>query len=132
MINPVLVETVRGGTIDLRHRGAIAVSDGDGRLVWSTGDVDRPIYPRSSVKLFQALPLVESGAADRYGLSDEQLAMACASHSGEEGHVAAAREMLARAGLSEADLGCGCHWPNLGDAQLREFVRQRTDAEPVA
>jgi L-asparaginase II len=123
VINPVLVETLRGAIVDLRHRGAIAVSDSDGRLVWSTGDVDRPVYPRSAVKLFQALPLIESGAADRYGLSDEQLALACASHSAEDGHVAAAADMLAKAGLGEPNLECGCHWPLFSQTQFIEFVR---------
>jgi len=123
MINPVLAETVRGGIVDLRHRGAIAVSDPEGRLVWSSGDVERPVYPRSAVKLFQALPLVESGAADRFGFDDTQLAMACASHLGEEAHVVAAEAMLAKAGLKESDLACGSHWP-LGDqSKLVEFVR---------
>lgn len=124
MINPVLVETFRGGVADLRHRGAIAVSDGEGRLVWSTGDVDRPVYPRSAVKLFQALPLVESGAADRYDLSDEQLALACSSHSAEDGHVAAAADMLAKAGLGEPVLECGAHWPMFSQSQMIDFVRE--------
>lgn len=123
MINPVLVETVRGGIVDLRHRGAVAVADADGRLVWTTGDVDRPVYPRSAVKLFQALPLVESGAADRYGLSDRQLALACSSHSAEEGHVETAEAMLEAAGLGEPDLACGGHWPVFSRKQLIEFVR---------
>lgn len=123
MINPVLAETVRGGIVDLRHRGAVAVSDADGRLVWSSGDIDRPVYPRSSAKLFQALPLVESGAADRFGLSDEQLALACASHSGEEGHVATAAAMLEKTGLGEPDLECGTHWPLLGHDEFRAYVR---------
>jgi L-asparaginase II len=124
MINPVLAETVRGGVVDLRHRGAVAVSDAHGRLVWSTGDVDRPIYPRSAVKLFQSLPLVESGAADRYGLSDTQLAFACSSHSSEDGHVDMAEAMLGLAGLTEADLACGAHWPLYDEGQLIEFARQ--------
>jgi L-asparaginase II len=123
MINPVLVETVRGGIVDLRHRGAVAVSDADGRLVWSTGDVERPVYPRSAVKLFQALPLVESGAADRYGLSDEQLALACSSHSAEDRHVETAEAMLAAAGLGEPDLACGGHWPLFSQKQFIDFVR---------
>ena len=123
MINPVLVETVRGGLVDLRHRGAVAVADAEGRLVWSSGDVERPIYPRSAVKLFQALPLVESGAADRFGLTDEQLALACSSHSAEDGHVEAAKAMLQAAGLGEPDLGCGSHWPLFSQSQLIDFVR---------
>ena len=66
------------------------------------GDVERPVYPRSAVKALQALPLVESGAADRYGLGHEELALACASHSGEPGHVATATRMLARPGSTPA------------------------------
>lgn len=120
--NPVLVETLRGSAVDLRHRGAIAVSDAKGRLIWSTGDVERPVYPRSAAKLFQALPLVESGAADHYGLSDRQLALACSSHSGEDGHVETARAMLETVGLGEADLACGAHWPIFGQEQLIEFA----------
>lgn len=124
MTNPVLVETVRGGIVDLRHRGAVAVCDAGGALVWSTGDIDRPVYPRSAVKLFQALPLVESGAADRYRLGEEELALACASHFGEAGHVATAAGMLAKAGLGEQDLECGSHWPLMQQSALMEFARQ--------
>ena len=74
------------------------------RTVLALGDVERPVYPRSAVKALQALPLVESGAADRFGFGDEELALACASHGGEPGHVAAAARMLARAGLDAAAL----------------------------
>ena len=65
--NPVLVEVLRGAVVESRHRGAIAVVDADGDLL-VFGDVDRPVFPRSAVKAMQALPLIESGAADRYGL----------------------------------------------------------------
>lgn len=123
MINPVLVETVRGGITDLRHRGAVAVADAEGRLVWAAGDIERPVYPRSAVKLFQALPLVESGAADRYGLSDRQLALACSSHSAEDDHVDMAEAMLEAAGLNEPHLACGGHWPLFSQKQMIEFVR---------
>lgn len=111
MSNPVLVETVRGGLVESRHRGAIAVADASGRLVLGIGDVERPIYPRSAIKAIQALVLVESGAADRYGLGTEELALACASHGGEPGHIATAERMLARAGLDASALKCGAHWP---------------------
>ena len=75
------------------------------------GDVEQPVYPRSAVKALQALPLIESGAADRFGLGPEELALACASHSGEPGHVATATRMLALAGLDAGALECGAHWP---------------------
>ncbi|HXQ09986.1 MAG TPA: asparaginase [Caulobacteraceae bacterium] len=106
-VNPILVEFTRGELVESRHRGAIAIADASGRLAWSCGDVERPIYPRSAVKMLQALTLVESGAADAYGLSDEELALACASHSGEPFHVAAVRGWLARIALDETALACG-------------------------
>ena len=111
MSNPVLVEMLRGALVESRHRGALAVVDADGRRVLTLGEVERPIYPRSAVKPLQALPLIESGAADRYGLSAEELALACASHSGEPGHIATAQRMLVRAGLDASALKCGAHWP---------------------
>lgn len=111
MSNPILVEVTRGPLVESRHRGAIAVVDVEGRPVWSTGDIDRPVFPRSAVKPFQALPLIESGAADRYAFGVEELALACASHGGEPGHVALAQRMLSRAGRDVAALECGAHWP---------------------
>ncbi|MDA4805602.1 asparaginase, partial [Enterobacter hormaechei] len=90
MSNPVLVEVFRGETVESRHRGAVVVTDGDGRIVYSAGDIERPTFPRSAIKAIQALPLVESGAADAYGFGNEELAMACASHSGEPLHVSKA------------------------------------------
>lgn len=109
MSNPVLVEAVRGGLIESAHRGAVAVSDPDGRLVLALGEVSRPVFPRSAVKALQALVLVESGAAD--GFSDEELAIACASHGGEPRHIATVGRMLGRVGLDVAALECGAHWP---------------------
>jgi L-asparaginase II len=111
MGNPVLVEVLRGALVESRHGGAIAVADADGRSVLTIGDVERPVYPRSAIKALQALPLIESGAADRFGLRPEELALACASHSGEPGHVAAVERMLTAAGLDAAALKCGAHWP---------------------
>ena len=83
--NPVLVEVIRGTIVESSHSGAIAIADADGRLVLALGDVERPVYPRSAVKALQAIPLVESGAADAFGLGDDELAVACASHSGDRG-----------------------------------------------
>jgi L-asparaginase II len=111
MGNPVLVETLRGTLVESRHRGAVAVVDAEGRAMLALGEVERAVYPRSAIKALQALPLIESGAADRYGLTPPELALACASHSGEPGHVETARQMLARAGLEPSALRCGAHWP---------------------
>jgi L-asparaginase II len=111
MSNPAIVEVLRGPLVESRHCGAIAVSDAGGKLAWAIGDVERPVYPRSAVKALQALTLIESGAAHRFGLASEELALACASHSGEPDHVTTATRMLARAGLEPSALKCGAHWP---------------------
>lgn len=109
--NPELVGVTRGGIIESRHTGAFAVVDAAGALVVGAGDLARPIFPRSAVKVIQALPLVESGAADAYRLGSAELALACASHSGTTAHVATAAAMLARAGRDGSCLECGGHWP---------------------
>lgn len=106
-----LVEVTRGPVTESVHTGAFAVVDAAGRLVWGAGDVERAILPRSATKPIQALPLIETGAADAYGFGDVEIAMACASHRGEPAHVVAAASMLARAGLAEPDLECGAHMP---------------------
>src|SRR4051794_29859840 len=111
MGNLVLVEVMRGALVESRHRGSVAVVAAEGTSVLALGDVERPIFPRSAVKPLQALPLVESGAADRYGFGDRELALACASHGGEPAHVEVAQRMLARAGLDAGALECGAHWP---------------------
>jgi L-asparaginase II len=111
MNNPILVEVLRGVLVESRHRGAVAVADADGGTVLALGEVTTPIFPRSAVKALQALPLVETGAADAFGFGDEELALACASHSGEPGHVTGVTRMLAKAGLDAAALRCGAHWP---------------------
>ena len=120
--HPDLVHALRGSTLESFHRGALAVVDGDGDLLCALGDVDRPIFPRSACKVLQALPLVASGAADAWGLSDEELALACASHGGEPRHTAAAASMLAKAGLDQAALECGSHWPSF-DGALKALAR---------
>ena len=111
MSNPILVEILRGGIVESRHRGAVSVFDGDGIEVLSLGDVNLPVFPRSACKLIQALPFIETGAADAYGFGDKELSLACASHSGEPEHAELAEAMLKRAGQSAATLECGTHWP---------------------
>ena len=111
MTNPVLVEVTRGPLVESRHRGAVAVCDAQGKTVLALGDVTTPIFPRSAVKALQALPLIEQGAAERFSLNDEELALACASHSGEAAHIAGVEHILAKAGLAPSDLRCGAHWP---------------------
>jgi len=126
MENPVLVEVTRGPVVESRHRGMVVVVDGDGAVVMAHGDIDAPVFPRSAVKAMQALALVETGAADAYGFGDRELALCCASHSGEPEHAALAAAMVAKAGLGEADFECGSHWsfqqPVLID-QVRTLAR---------
>ena len=112
MSNPVLVEVLRGTLVESRHSGAVAVVDADGATVLALGDAAQAVYPRSAVKPIQALPLVESGAAEKYGFGDQELALACASHGGEPAHVEVASRMLARAGLDVSALECGVQWPS--------------------
>ncbi|MHA7970152.1 asparaginase [Rhizobium sp. CAU 1783] len=110
MENPVLVEVTRGKLVESRHRGMAVVVDGDGKVVFASGEIEAPTFPRSACKAMQALPLVESGAADAYGFGARELALACSSHSGEDEHAALAASMLKRAGRDESVLECGAHW----------------------
>jgi len=116
MTQPVLVELWRGDIVESFHRGAFAVVDAAGGVLRVGGDIDRPVYARSAVKGLQALPLVASGAADRFGLVDAELALACASHGGQPEHVATAASMLGKAGLDVSVLECGTHWPSNEEA----------------
>lgn len=129
MTNPVLVEVTRGPRVESCHRGAVAVVDAEGQIVLSIGDVGAPVFPRSAVKAIQALPLVESGAADACGFGDAQLALACASHSAEEAHIACAKSMLASCGLDQSALECGAHWPL---QQAAMIALARSGREPTA
>jgi L-asparaginase II len=110
-INPVLVEVTRGGVVESLHRGAACVYDATGARVLAWGEVEAPIFPRSAVKLFQAVPFLETGAADVCQTNFNELALACASHGGERAHVAVARAWMERMGLEEGHLACGAHFP---------------------
>ena len=101
----------RGGIAESRHRIQAAVSDPEGRLEAATGDAGATTTFRSAAKPFQLLPLVERGHADRWGLTDEHLAVAAASHTGSPEHVALVRGILDRLGLDERSLACGYHEP---------------------
>ncbi|MDR3493699.1 MAG: asparaginase [Ancalomicrobiaceae bacterium] len=110
--NPVIVEVLRGAMVESRHRGSVAVVDADGGIAFQLGDIEQPTFPRSAVKVIQALPLVESGAADAYHLTQAELAFACASHNGEPLHTETALSMLTKAGRDASVLECGAHWPS--------------------
>jgi L-asparaginase II len=127
---PIVIEVTRGAMVESRHLGAAAVMKIDGSTVEAWGDIDTPVMARSAIKPLQAIPLVESGAADRFGLTDVQLSLACASHNGEPRHVEAVRAWLALVGLSEADLECGAHVPSRLPF-LQQFVRTGAPLTPA-
>jgi L-asparaginase II len=109
--NPILAELTRGNWVENRHRGAFVVIDAKGQVIASAGDIERAIFPRSAIKSMQALAMVTSGAIDRFALSDEELALSCASHQGEDFHVTGVSHFLDHVGLSKANLECGAHEP---------------------
>lgn len=107
----MMIEVTRGPLVESRHRGRAVVADAQGRVAAHWGDVETPVYPRSAIKPLQAIPLVESGAAETFGLSDVEIALACSSHNGEPDHVARVKAWLDRIGLREEALECGAHPP---------------------
>ncbi|WP_332813130.1 asparaginase [Ramlibacter sp.] len=106
-----LIDTFRGGTLECRHFGAVAVCDAQGRVRAQAGDPHWLSFTRSTLKPFQALPFVEAGGPAHFRFSERQLALLCASHSGEPMHVREVQDMLAKAGLDHTVLQCGCHLP---------------------
>jgi len=113
-MNPILVNRWRGSTIESRHRGSVAVVNAAGRAVLTLGDVQQPVFPRSSIKFLQALNFVKSGAVEHYGLDKRHIALACASHNGEPAHVNLVNEWLATLKLDVSALECGAELPMHG------------------
>ena len=111
-LSPILVEVTRGARVESRHAGIAAIVDASGSLVGAWGDIDRPLFPRSSIKPLQAIPLIETGAAEAQRLSDRQIAVACASHRGMPIHTETAAAWLKDLDLSENDLVCGPQTPD--------------------
>lgn len=106
-----MVEVLRGQVVESRHRVHIAVAHAEEGLTAAAGNPAHVSFVRSAIKMFQALPLVEEGGIERFGLTEEELALCTASHGGEPFHIAAARSILAKAELDEHDLACGAHAP---------------------
>lgn len=125
-----LVEVMRGGRVESVHYGAVAAVDARGRLIAHAGDPNLVAYLRSTAKPFQLLPFVEAGGADHFGLSDRELAVMAASHSGEPRHVEAVLGILNKIGLDESALQCGTHWPFSEESTrlLRASGREPTPA----
>jgi L-asparaginase II len=127
-VKEAVVEVRRGGRRESVHQVRVAVVEGKKRLR-AAGDVAEPVFMRSSAKPFQALEVVESGAADAYGLTAEELALACGSHPADDVHVRAAASILAKAGVDAGALRCGAH-PPLSSKALKELYR--AGGEPTA
>jgi L-asparaginase II len=127
---PVAILVRRGERVESWHRVSYALADAAGRRRHAEGDPDRPLFARSAVKPLQALVLLESGAAERFAVSQAELALACASHGGEPLHVAPIRRWLARLGLDQASLECGAHPPLHGPSAERLVAAGRAP-EPV-
>jgi L-asparaginase II len=123
-----LVEVTRGPLVESRHHGHIVAVEPDGRMVASAGDPETITYMRSAAKLHQAIPLVASGAADRFRFTEKEIALACASHSGEAIHTEIAASMLRKIQLPQDALKCGTHEPFSAEVarQLRERGEQPT------
>jgi len=119
--NPILAEAVRGNWVENRHRGAFGVVDASGKVIASGGDIERPVFPRSAIKSMQALAIFDRHATDRFHHTSEELALACASHHGEDEHVGNVAHFLDRMGLSVNDLECGAHMPT--NAKARQALR---------
>ena len=125
-----LAAVTRGALLESVHRGRLVICDPDGKVLEAAGDPEAYIYARSSAKPFQALPLVRSGAADALGLTDNELAVVCASHNAEEPHLTAVTTILEKAGLTEDDLQSGAHLP-LYEPEADRLIRSSEEPRPI-
>lgn len=122
MTSEILAQVIRGETVESIHRGHFIVIDGDGQTVASMGDPQAVTFFRSACKAFQAIPFITSGAADAFSFTEDEIALAVASHSGEKMHVEIAARMLEKIGLAETDLRCGTHFPFYEPEEHRMIV----------
>jgi L-asparaginase II len=121
--NPVLVEVRRGAIVEAVHRGSIVALEPNGKIITELGDINFLTSTRSAIKPFQAIPFITSGAADRFNISGRELAMVCASHSGESYHTKTVATLLERIGLDETHLRCGAH-PPYHEPTARQLERE--------
>ena len=111
MDSEILAHVIRGETVESIHRGHLVIMDGEKTVLVQLGDPKTITFFRSACKALQALPFIAAGGADVFGFTDDEIALACASHSGEPRHVKVAASMLEKAGFTERDLRCGTHLP---------------------
>lgn len=110
------VAITRGGITESRHHIHAVIVASNGARLESWGDISQVVYPRSAIKAMQALPMIESGAAEHFGFTEPEIAICCASHTGEPTHVDTVQRMLTKMGYTEQHLECGCHWPSRVEA----------------
>ncbi len=122
MKSEILAKVFRGETLESVHRGHLYIIDGAGNEIVQIGDAETICFIRSSAKPFQVLPFLTSGGAEHFGFTDKEIALACASHSGEKMHVELAAQMLEKIGLSETDLRCGAQMP-FNEKRAEEIIR---------
>ena len=118
----VLANVIRGFTIESVHCGHLCVVDGEGKTIATLGEPETTTYFRSAAKPFQAVPFITSGAADAFEFTEEEIALACASHSGEPQHLRIVGQMLDKAGLTVGDLKCGAHAP-FNESESQRLLR---------
>lgn len=126
-----IAETTRGGITESVHHGVVVAVDAAGDVVASVGDPEHVVFFRSSAKPFQAIPVIEGGAADAFGLTPAELALCCASHAGSLAHQEQVVAMLARLGLAPDDLQCGCPLP-MDESEAARMTLGETPRTPLA
>ena len=126
----VIAETTRGGIVESEHHGIVVAVDVSGEVVAAAGDPERVIFFRSSAKPFQAIPVIESGAADAFGFTPAELALCCASHAGSPEHQRQVAAMLGKIALTPADLQCGCSTP-ANAAEAARLVLETVERTPL-
>jgi L-asparaginase II len=122
MQSEILAKVIRGETIESVHRGHLLIIDGEGNEIVNIGDAETVAFIRSSAKPFQVLPFLLSGGDKTFGFLESEIALACASHSGERIHTTLAEKMLKKIGLAESDLRCGAHLP-FNEQRAEEMIR---------
>lgn len=125
-----LVNVTRGNLIESSHKGHVAVVDAKGQLLYYAGDPNAKVFARSSMKPIQAIPIVETGAADHYEFSDADLSLCCASHNGEKMHTDRVVSILGRAEMEDTCLKCGTHIPRWQET-YKELILEGKDVTPL-
>ncbi|TBR40976.1 asparaginase [Marinomonas agarivorans] len=107
----ITVTVSRGGIVESKHQIKAAIVSNKGNVLDAWGDINIPVYPRSAIKAMQVLSLIEMGGAEKFGFTEEEIAICCASHNGEKKHIQTVQAMLEKLELNESNFECGTHWP---------------------